>query len=259
MNPIISTDIVLAYADCPRKAHLLLYSNQSGMPHEYVQILDAQRRTSQTQYLAKLAQDNPDVVAFQANGLAGKHKFLTDATLTAEQLTADCGLLTKVASHSAFGHYSYEPTIFIGTHTISKQDKLALFFTAKVLEALQAKAPAAGRIIDVSGKAHKVKLADSPQPLIPVLEPLQEWIAEESPTEPPVILNKHCPLCQFRVDCRAKAEQENNLSLLDRVTPKIIRQYERKGIFTVTQLSYTFNGSFSSDVTLVLRTSGISP
>jgi predicted RecB family nuclease len=55
-----------------------------------------------------------------------------------------------------------------------------------------------------------------------------------------VILNKHCPTCQFRKGCVEQAEKDDDLSLLDRITPKKIRQYHRKGIFTVTQLSYVF-------------------
>ena len=69
---------------------------------------------------------------------------------------------------------------------------------------------------------------------------MQEWLNESSPQEPPVILNKHCAVCQFREQCKAKALQEDNLSLLDRITPKVIRQYEKKGIFTVKQLSFLF-------------------
>lgn len=56
--------------------------------------------------------------------------------------------------------------------------------------------------------------------------------------EAPVILNKHCSVCQFRKKCKEIAIQEDNLNLLDKVTPKVLRQYERKGVFTVKQLSY---------------------
>ena len=240
MKPTITTETVIAYDQCPRKAFLLLFGTQSGSPHEYVQILAAKQRTNQTRYLEKLAQEQSDVVTYQTHGLASKQQMLTAATLKTEGFEAECGLLTKVASHSALGHYSYEPTIFVGTHTISKEQKLALFFTGRVLAELQTKAPAAGQIIDVTGKAHGISLTESVQTLLPVLEPLNEWVNAASLTEPPVILNDHCPLCQFCAACRSKAEQENNLSLLDRMTPKIIRKYERKGIFTVTQLSYTF-------------------
>ena len=65
-------------------------------------------------------------------------------------------------------------------------------------------------------------------------------LADRDSTAPPVILNRHCPLCPFRTECRAKAEADDDLSLLDRMTPKAIRRYHKKGIFTVTQLSYLF-------------------
>jgi RNase H-like protein len=61
-----------------------------------------------------------------------------------------------------------------------------------------------------------------------------------SPQPPPLVLNKHCLLCPFQRICYAQAEQEDNLSLLNGMTAKVIRQYERKGIFTVKQLSYLF-------------------
>jgi hypothetical protein len=35
----ITSEIVVAYAQCPRKAYLLLYSPEQGEPHEYVRML----------------------------------------------------------------------------------------------------------------------------------------------------------------------------------------------------------------------------
>src|SRR2546426_8421589 len=67
-----------------------------------------------------------------------------------------------------------------------------------------------------------------------------EWITVDSPKPPPIVLNKHCPLCPFQRSCLAQAEQEDNLSLLNGVTARVMRQYEKKGIFTVKQLSYLF-------------------
>src|SRR5207302_7020431 len=57
---------------------------------------------------------------------------------------------------------------------------------------------------------------------------------------PPVVLNKHCPYCSFKNVCRRQAEEADDLSLLDRMTPKAIRRYHSKGIFTVKQLSFLF-------------------
>ena len=93
----------------------------------------------------------------------------------------------------------------------------------------------------MEGKPSKIKLQQDHKAFISWLDPLQKWtVHDSSPDEPPVILNKHCSMCQFRVQCEAKAIQEDNLSRLKGVTAKVMRQYEKKGIFTVKQLSYLF-------------------
>jgi len=109
-----------------------------------------------------------------------------------------------------------------------------------MLERLQHTSPAAGKIIGLDGTAHTIKLDKSATVLLPLLAPLQAWTTTDTPELPPVILNKHCPLCPFQQSCQAQAEQEDNLSLLHGVTARDIRQYATKGIFTVKQLSYLF-------------------
>ena len=56
MEPTITTDIVVAYSQCPRKAYLLLFSPDKGEPHEYVQILEQQRCENQERYIDHLQQ-----------------------------------------------------------------------------------------------------------------------------------------------------------------------------------------------------------
>jgi predicted RecB family nuclease len=69
-----------------------------------------------------------------------------------------------------------------------------------------------------SVKRSPARYRDTTKMLIPLLEPLQEWAANSPPEPPPIILNKHCPTCQFQSLCRAKAEQEDSLSLLDSIS-----------------------------------------
>ena len=57
---------------------------------------------------------------------------------------------------------------------------------------------------------------------------------------PPLILNTHCQICEFQNRCHAQALEEDNLSLLRRISETEIIRLNRKGIFTVNQLSYTF-------------------
>src|SRR5256885_10758732 len=71
-------------------------------------------------------------------------------------------------------------------------------------------------------------------------EPPRAWASQPVGAPPPVVLNKHCPSCPFRDACLQQAEKEDNLTLLDRMTPKQIRKYHDKGIFTVRQLSHIY-------------------
>ena len=177
---------------------------------------------------------------YTGDNLRKGHDVLINARLQADGFEAECIVLTRVEGKSALGKHSYEPTICVGTHTISKEQKLEVAFVGYVLERLQNKPPAAGKIIGMNGSSHTVKLENSSRDLMPILEPLQEWIVADSSEPPPIVLNKHCSLCPFQQPCQAQAEREDNLSLLNGVTPRVMRQYERKGIFTVRQLSYLF-------------------
>ena len=60
------------------------------------------------------------------------------------------------------------------------------------------------------------------------------------PSPPDLVLNRHCPECEFQAGCRQKAAEKDDLSLLGSLTEKERRKYHSKGIFTVTQLSFTF-------------------
>ena len=240
MAPVITSEIVVAYSQCPRKAYQLLFSPDQGEPHEYTQILEQQRQANQERWLSRLPQTHTDVQPYSLENLRKGSKMLIHVHLQVDGFAADCGVLTRVEGTSTFGKYRYEPSIFVGTHSISKEQQLALSFVGYVLERLQHKSPTSGRIIGMDGKSHTVKLGESSKALRPLLEPLNEWTTADSPKLPPLVLNKHCPLCSFQRLCHAQAEQEDNLSLLDGVTARMMRQYEKKGIFTVKQLSFLF-------------------
>ena len=53
-------------------------------------------------------------------------------------------------------------------------------------------------------------------------------------------MGKQCQTCEFRDHCCAEAEKADSLYLLDKMTPKVAAKYQKKGIFTLTQLSYVY-------------------
>ena len=240
MQPAITSEVVVAYAQCPRKAYLLLFNPAQGEPHEYVRILERQQRENHERYLDRLKQKHAHVQPYTAETLRNGSAVLLNASLQADGLAAACDALTRVEGQATRGQYRYEPTICVGTPSISIEQKLALTFTGYVLGRLQHTPPMAGRLIAMDGTSHTVTLDTRATDLMSLLEPVQAWTMGASPEPPPIVLNKHCPLCPFQRVCHAQAEQEDNLSLLDGVTARVMRQYAKKGIFTIKQLSFLF-------------------
>jgi len=240
MQPTITSEVVVAYAQCPRKAYLLLYSAEPGDPHEYVRILERQRREHHVRYLDRLKHKHADIQPYTVENLHNGSEGLINACLQANGFAAMCDVLTRVEGKTTGGQHWYEPTLCVGTHSVSQDQKMALAFAGYVLGRLQHTPPIAGRVIAMDGTSHTVTLDKSATDLMPLLASLQAWTRVASPEPPPVILNKHCPLCPFQRSCHAQAQQEDNLSLLAGVTARVKRQYEKKGIFTVKQLSYLF-------------------
>src|SRR5215510_12539893 len=121
MQPAITSEIVVAYAQCPRKAYLLLFSPDPGNPHEYVRILERQRREHQAQYLAHLQHKYADVQPYTGENLGNGSSVLLNACLQALGLVAVCDVLTRVKGSPPGGSPRYEPALCVGTYNISKE------------------------------------------------------------------------------------------------------------------------------------------
>jgi predicted RecB family nuclease len=212
--------------------------------HDYVRLIEEQAGLNRIRCLNIIKKEHPVLITGNTAPLSVGEDLLLDALLKFYDLTAEANILKKVDGDSSLGNYSYEPISFVGTYRINKEQKLALLFIGYVLGQLQKKLPAAGKIMCANGETHKVSMGSAERTLTPILEALRKWTnskpAPPPPPPPPVILNKHCQICQFQQNCLEQAEKADDLSLLDRVTPKIIRQYHKKGIFTVAQLSYIY-------------------
>jgi predicted RecB family nuclease len=105
---------------------------------------------------------------------------------------------------------------------------------------MQKSTPPAGVLVTRDGKSHRIRLVDLYKDVAALLGKLGSRTASTAQEPPPVVLIPHCPECPFRESCIAKAEAEDHLSLLDRMTPRLIARYQKKGIFTTHQLSFLF-------------------
>ena len=57
---------------------------------------------------------------------------------------------------------------------------------------------------------------------------------------PPLVLNRHCVVCDFQPRCRGLAVERDDLSLLSAMTGKERAKCNAKGVFSITQLSYGY-------------------
>lgn len=235
----ITPEIVVGYLQCRRKGFLLLVGKETGKPHAIEEIIKSNQDKWTQEYLVSLKRDKRKLSQFTSERFQLGQDLLVNAKLTAKDLETSCTVLIKSANATSHNAPVYEPTFISGHHSVQPRDRTNLLFAGHVLAQLQSKSPKYGFVVIGGSTSQRVKLENNYKPLLKAVSALREWRDTES-TVPHVILNKHCNACQFRLQCQEIAEKQDDLSLLDRMTPKAINRYHKKGIFTVQQLSYLF-------------------
>ncbi|HYL74780.1 MAG TPA: IS66 family transposase [Bryobacteraceae bacterium] len=172
--------------------------------------------------------------------LANRYDLAIDVTATDTNVSVRFDALMAAPGNATGSQPDYIPIIFVNNDKVSREDELRLALCAWVLIRWHACRPSFGRILHSSDfRIRKIKLAR-------VLEQADRALEEicalaERPSEPPLLhLNTHCPTCVFKNNCRETAIEKDDLSLLRGIKEKEIVKLRNKGIFTVTQLSYTF-------------------
>ena len=133
----------------------------------------------------------------------------------------------------------FVPIRFISRNKLTTDDKLLLAFDALVLSETLGRAVSLGKIIHGNDHATlKVKTSALAGKVRKHLGKITALLANHAP--PDLVLNRHCAECEFQARCRKIAVEKDDLSLLARMSAKERQKLRSKGIFTVTQLSYTF-------------------
>jgi predicted RecB family nuclease len=131
------------------------------------------------------------------------------------------------------------PIRFVFTNKLHKDAKLLLAFDAFVLSELLGREVGLGKIIHGDDRATlKVNTGALVSDVRGLTEKIGALLSSISPPE--LILNRHCPECEFQNQCRQKAVEKDELSLVSGISEPERQGHRSKGIFTVTQLSYTF-------------------
>ncbi len=233
----LTPELVAAYSLCPRKAFLMLRGDRAEHLHEYVNVIDRIAAQSRDRFVGTI--DDSEVRRFGQPGLDWNASAIIDAEVVTGYLAAHIQVLLRRGTGRSTAKGEFEPHVFVGLDSVSGEDKLRLAFMGKIVAEASNRPCSRGVVVTPDGKSQRVALAPIASQLNQILGVLQSWVADQL-DEPSVILNKHCSICPFRTQCLSKAEREDSLTLLDRMTPKLLRKYHKKGISTINQLSHLF-------------------
>jgi len=239
---LITDEIFNAFLYCENKSHLKSLGN-IGPPNEYVEWMRSRSRDFAQKCIEKLRSNYMedecvfDVSSFQT--INSKHRLVVNCALQTQDLLSRIHTLEYSNTPFDKKNNAFVPIRFIPNEKITQHDKFLLAFDALVLSTSSGKMLLFGKIIHGSEqKILKVKLGGVMGMVKSVITKIAAQVA--NPTPPQVILNKHCSVCEYQMQCRQIATEKDDLTLLSGMTEKERKRQNNKGIFTVTQLSYTF-------------------
>src|SRR6266849_2573971 len=240
---LISEDIFRAFLRCETKAYLK-FLGATGDQREFTDwernLVEDYKQQCCIQLRSNFREDECLIGTLLPQALENNmYRLVIDCAVHAQESQAHIHAIERLASPGKTKHNTYIPMRFVPSEKITKYDKFLLAFDALVLSTAFGKAPLFGKIIHGHEQAAvKVDLAE----LMAMAKTIVGKIAaqQKSQTPPQLVLNKHCAECEFKAQCRQVAIEKDDLSLISSMTEKERKQQHNKGIFSVTQLSYTF-------------------
>ena len=239
----ISTGLMEAFLKCRTKCYLLAHEvvETGNVYADWIRTQsDAFRSGGIKRLVAGVAPDKCAAsTRAEETGRSAQWQLAPDFDARSENLQCSCHAVERNPPHGRGQLAQFTPIRFVFRNKLTRNDKLLLTFDALVISKVFSRNVALGRI--VYGDDHAT-LNVKTSALKSEVEKLAEEIGAliSSPSPPDLVLNRHCAECEFRIRCRQKAIDKDDLSLLGSMTEKERADFNSRGIFTVTQLSFTF-------------------
>jgi predicted RecB family nuclease len=242
----ISSNLFEAFLKCPTKCWLRA-NGEPASDNAYTESVEAQDgayRARETERLLSETPKNGSMVVPPAENLkAGKWRLaigtVVQAQVNSYVLESELHAIERRPSKGRSSLAQFIPIRFMYMNKLGADDKLLLAFDAFLLSGMMARATSLGKIIYGDNHAVlKLKTGALAGEVRRRVEKISALLG--SPSPPELILNRHCGECEFQSRCRLKAVEKDDLSLLAGMSEKERQKFHSKGIFTVTQLSYTF-------------------
>jgi len=242
-HKIITASLFEAYLKCPTKC-FLRSGSETGQGNAYADCVIAQNESYRNGGINRLMGECPNgdcVVGPLDNEhlKAANCKFAVGFVAHGQNLKSAIHVVEKIPSEGRGQATQLIPIRFIPTNKLTKDDKLLSAFDALILSEVLGQEIALCRIIHGDDYATlKIKNRALVSNVRKIIGRISALLPNSAP--PDLILNRYCGECEFRNRCRQKAIERDDLSLISGISPKERLKLNKKGIFSVTQLSHTY-------------------
>jgi len=238
----ITRDILEGHLMCKYKSYLKLIE-EDGQASDYGQLLQETRArirlAARDKLLARYrANDIVHNLLVQPAVLKQGASLLLNVAVETKELSLCFDALQRVHGPSSLGDFHYIPVLFHEAEHPSRAQRSLLELHGLILGVYQGREPDFGVLMH--GQSCAVTRMRLPLHNGQARQVLQDIKALQTGSPPRLVLNSHCGICEFRQRCQAEARAKDDLSLLRGIGEKEIVKYNKRGIFTVMQLSCTF-------------------
>lgn len=239
----ITAGMFSAFAKCPTKAHLLAI----GEPPPGTFFADIEARiSSMYKVIVKRGQrvdaDVAEPLDFAQLWRSSDHAAVThyvDCETAVYDFAPPQHKPGKRRPQDSSLSGPYVPVLFLPWDKPTLSDSLLLCFGALAVLQTTGTLPDTGTLICGDGcRRRTVKIENYVARARQIVDVIRASCQGSRP--PPLVLNRHCAVCDFQPRCRGLAIERDDLSLLAAMTGKERAKCNAKGISTITQLSYGY-------------------
>lgn len=242
----ITSNVFEAHLKCPTKCWLRATSETSvGSTYSnWVLVQSSSYRTTETERLFAASQEeevmrSPSMASIKVSKWKLASSLVVQVKVDSCVLESEIHAIERLPAEGRGKSAQFIPIRFVFKNKLSKDDKILLAFDAFTLSKSLGRKISYGKIFHGDDHAMlMLKTLGSDDEVRKIIEKIGGLLSSSAP--PDLVLNRHCVECEFQIRCRQKAMDSDDLSQLSSMTAKERQKFRDKGIFTVTQLSYTF-------------------
>jgi predicted RecB family nuclease len=240
---VITSRLFEDYLKCPTKCFLEVQGGAESTD-SYADWLRRQNDAYREIYFTKMMTElSPEILSAGVSGPAhlktATPQLARNLTVRSHNLESNVQAVELLPPVRRRAPAQFVPVRHVVANKVATDDRLVLAFDALILSEHLGQTATYGKLIHGAGcLSLKVRLPNLISRVRSLIKEIEAVLSISTPPE--LILNPHCTECRFRDRCKLEATNKEDLSLLPNMTQKERWQFHSRGIFTVTQLSYTF-------------------